>query len=111
MSGRMEFYPDFAEPDLLAITNRLRAACKVLAIAQPHDVERPLRRQHRAMTGAGVVGMAMGDHGTLYGAHRIDVEVARFAAEAGGNGGEEGLRTHDPYIGDASTMLSRYART
>src|SRR5690242_20173200 len=111
MSGRMEFYPDFAEPDLLAITNRLRAACKVLAIAQPHDVERLLRRQHRAMAGARMVGVAVRNHGALDRAHRIDVEVARFAAEAGGDGGEEVLRTHHPYIGEASTMLSRHART
>ena len=65
MASGMDFDGDVAKPQSLAIGNRLRGACEVLAIAQPHHVERFLRRQHRAMAGAGVVGMAMGDHGAL----------------------------------------------
>ncbi len=53
MAGRMEFYPDVAELQFLAIGDRLRRAGKILAIAQPHDVERFLRRQHRAMARRG----------------------------------------------------------
>jgi len=65
--GGMEFDPDVAEPQFLAIRNRLRTAGEVVAIAQPHHVERLLGGEHRAMAGTGVVGMAMGDHGALTG--------------------------------------------
>src|ERR1700743_3874166 len=58
------------------------------------------------MAGAGMVGMAMGDHRALDGAHGIDVEVARFAAEAGGDGSEQVLRTHDRHIGSRSAHSS-----
>ena len=74
MPGGMEFDVDVAEPDFLAIGDRLRGACEILAIAQPHHVERFLRRQHRAMAWAGVVGMAVGDYGALDGSNRIDME-------------------------------------
>src|SRR5262249_36583082 len=83
MAGGMKFDGDIAEPDLLAIADRLRRAGEVLAIAQSHDVERFLRRQHRAMAGTGVVGMAMRDHGPLDRADGINMEAARLAAEAG----------------------------
>ena len=48
--------------DGLAVADRLRRAGEVLAVAQPHQVERLLRGQHRAVAGAGMVGMAVGDH-------------------------------------------------
>jgi hypothetical protein len=38
------------------------------------------------VAGAGVVGMAVGDHGALDGAHRIDEEPARLAPQAVGKG-------------------------
>ena len=94
MAGRMEFHLDVAEPDLLAIGDRLRGAGKIVAIAQPHHVERLLRGQHRAVAGAGMVGMAVGDHGPLDRPHRIDMETARLAAQAGGSGHQDVLRTH-----------------
>ena len=85
---------DVAEPDLLAIADRLRRAGEILAIAQPHHVQRFLRRQHRAVAGAGMVGMAVGDHGALDRADRIDVEAAGLAAQAGSNWQQDVLRTH-----------------
>ncbi len=72
---------------------------EIVAIAQPHHVERLLRGQHRAMAGPGVVGMAVGDHGALDRPHRIDVKAARLAAQAGGDGHQDVLRTHLGYIG------------
>src|SRR6267378_7948240 len=38
--------------------------------------------------------MAVGDHGALDGAHRIDVEAARLAAQPRGDGHQDVLRTH-----------------
>ena len=51
------------------------------------------------MAGPGVVGMAVGDHGALDRPHRIDMEAAGLAAQAGGNGHQDVLRTHLGYIG------------
>ena len=69
-------------------------AGEILAIAQPHDVEGLRRRQHRAMAGPGVVGMAVGDHGALDRPHRIDMKAAGLAAQAGGHGHQDVLRAH-----------------
>ena len=75
--GQLASWPDGAEGDVqrhpLRVQHRDGArevdreapAGGRSAVAQPHHVERFLRRQHRAMAGAGVVGMAMGDHGPL----------------------------------------------
>ena len=90
----MELDRDVAEPELFAIGDGLGAAGEIVAIAQPHHVERLLRRQHRAMAGAGVVGMAVGDHGPLDRPHRIDVEAAGLAAQAGGDRHQDVLRAH-----------------
>ena len=99
MAGGMKFDRDVAEPDLLAIGDGLRTAGEIVAIAQPHHVERLLGGQHRAMAGPGVVGMAVGDHGALDRPHRIDMKAAGLAAQAGGNGHQDVLRTHLRYIG------------
>ena len=52
-------------PPSVDASRRSAIACvragEILAVAQPHQVERLLRRQHRAVAGARVVGMAMGD--------------------------------------------------
>ena len=104
MAGGMEFDRDVAEPDLFAIADRLRRAGEILAIAQPHDVERFLRRQHRAMAGAGMVGMAVRDHGALDGADRIDMEAARLAAQAGGDRHQDVLRSHFGHIGSGTVI-------
>ncbi len=110
MAGGMEFDGDVAEPELLAIGDRLRAARKIVAIAQPHHVERFLGGQHRAMAGAGVVGMAMGDHGPLDRPHRVDMETAGLAAKAGGDGHQDVLRAHFGYISRLGPIFSRHAR-
>jgi hypothetical protein len=78
----------------------------MIAIAQPHHVERFLRSQHRAMAGARVIGMAMGDHGALDGPDRIDMEAAGLAAKAGGNGHQDVLRTHLGYIGGVAAIFT-----
>jgi hypothetical protein len=51
------------------------------------------------MAGPGVVGMAMGNHGALDWPHRIDMEAARLAAQAGRLGCQDVLRAHVVYIG------------
>ena len=77
MAGRMEGDRDAVELDRLAEHRLLRRAGKIRAIAQRHDVERLARRQHRAMAGAGVVGMAVRDQRPRHRPHRIDEEIAR----------------------------------
>ena len=106
----MEFDFDVAEPDFLAVAHRLRARSKIVAIAQPHHVERFLRGEHRAMAGAGMVGMAVGNDGALDRADRVDMEAARLAAQAGGNGHQDVLRPHSVYIGRLAAMFSGRAR-
>ena len=106
----MEFDLDVAEFDFLAIRNRLHTAGKIVAIAQPHHVERLLRGQHRAVAGSGMVGMAMGDHSALDGPHRVDVEAAGLAAQAGSNWQQDVLRAHVANIGRLAAMFSRHAR-
>src|ERR1700738_5390219 len=46
----------------------------------------------------GMVGMAVGEHGPLHRPYRIDMKAARLAAEAGGDGHQDVLRTHLRYI-------------
>ena len=52
VAGWMERHGGAAELQGLAVAHRLRGAGEILAIAQPHDVQRFLRRQHRAVAGA-----------------------------------------------------------
>ncbi len=99
MARGMEFDFDVAEPDLFAVANSLRAAGKIVAIAQPHHVERFLRGEYGAMAGPGVVGMAVRDHRPLDRPHRVDMEAARLAAEAGSSGDQDVVWAHLGYIG------------
>src|SRR6478672_13384273 len=46
------------------------------------------------MARPGVIGMAMRDYGALHRAHRVDMEAARLASQAGGNGHQDVLRAH-----------------
>src|SRR5216684_2740270 len=98
MACGMKLDRDVADLYLFAIGDGLRAARKIVAVAQPHHVERFLGGQHRAMARSSMVGMAVGDHGALDGPHRIDVETAGLAAQSGGNGYQDVLRTHPGYI-------------
>jgi len=54
-----------------------------------------------------MVGMTMGNHGPLDRADRVDMEAAGLAAEAGGSGDQDVLRTHAFYIGGPAAMFSR----
>ena len=110
MACRVEFDGDVVEPDLLAVAKRLGAAGEIVAVTQPHHVERLLGRQHRAVTGPGVIGMAVGDHGALHGPYRIDMKGAPLAAQAGGDRHQDVLRTHSSYIGGLTPIFSCHAR-
>ena len=81
MPGRMQGHVDAAEPQGLAIGQSLRRAGEVLAHAKPHDIQRLLCRQHRAMAGARVIGMAVGDDGARDRTRRIDMEIAGRATK------------------------------
>src|SRR5690606_9462763 len=50
-------------------------------IADGHNLKSLPRRQYRAMTGARMVGMAMGDQGPLDRPQRIKVKIPRRAVE------------------------------
>ncbi len=83
MAGGMQRDVDAAEAKGLAIGQRPAViAGEILAVAQAHDGQRLARRQHRAMAGAGVIGMAVGDHGAGHRPHRIDEEIARRAIKS-----------------------------
>jgi hypothetical protein len=56
---------DAAELHAFAIGDRLRRAGEIVAVAQPHHVERLWRGQHRAMAGARMVGMGVRDQRAL----------------------------------------------
>jgi len=53
-----------------------------------------------------MVGMAVGDHGALHGADRIDMKAAGLAAKAGGDGHQDVLRTHVGYIGGVAAFFT-----
>ncbi len=106
MACGMKFDGDVAESYRFAIANGLRRAGEMVAVTQPHHVERLLRRQHRAMARPRVVGMAVGNDGALDRPHRIDMEAAGFAAQAGGDGHQDVLRTHFGYIGRAAAIFT-----
>ena len=94
MAGGMERHFGAAEFDALAIGRRLRRAGEILAVAQPHQVERLLRRQHRAMAGAGMVGMGVRDQRPLDRPRRVDMEGAKLAADAGRRRHQYVFRSH-----------------
>ena len=98
MAGGMEGDARAVEPYGLAIGDRLRRAGEILAVAQPHQIERLLRRQHRAVTGARVVGMTVRDEGLVDRSRRIDMEAAELAAHAGRRRHEDVFGTHGPEI-------------
>ena len=66
----------------LAEVRRLRRAGEILAVAQRHDVERLAGRQHRAVAGARMVGMAVRDQRAGDRPDRVDEEIAGRAVEA-----------------------------
>ena len=62
------------------------------------------------MAGAGMVGMAVGDHGPLDRADRVDVEGAGLAAQAVSSWQQDVLRTHVRHIGAATVIRQRLLR-
>ncbi len=96
MAGGVEGGLDPVEVDGFAIFDGLGAPGEIIAIAQPHDVERLLRGQDGAMAGAGMVRMAMGDECLVHRPRRVDVELAALAAHAGRGGQEDVFGTHKP---------------
>ena len=77
MPRRVETHLSVTYRDRVACADRLGGAAKRLAVAHRHDAQRLWRREHAAVAGAGVVGMAMSDEGAGDRAHGIDKEIAR----------------------------------
>ena len=94
VAGRMEGHARAVERQRLAVADRLRAAGEILAVAQPHEVERFLRREHGAVAGPRVVGMAVGDERLLHRPGRVDVKAAELAAHARWRREEDVFRPH-----------------
>ena len=94
MAGRMTAHCHAIERDTLAVSDRLRAARKVFAIAERHDGERFRRRQHMAVAGAGMIGMAMRNDGLVHGPRRVDMKAGALAAHAGRCGRQEIFGPH-----------------
>ena len=109
MTGGMERDFGAAEIDAFAIADRLRSSGETLAVAQPHQVEGLLRRQHRAMAGAGMVGVGMGDQRPLDRPGRVDVEGAELAAYAGRRRRQDVFGPHRHQISSRRHCGSRMA--
>ena len=105
MAGRVERDFRAAEAHAFAVADRLDRPGKVFAVAQPHEIERLLRRQHRAMAGARMVGMAVRDQRPFDRPGRVDVEVAELAAYARGRKRENVFSTHRCQI--CCSLMSR----
>jgi hypothetical protein len=54
-----------------------------------------------------MIRMAVGNDRAFDRADRVDMEAARLAAEAGGNGHQDVVRAHAFYIGGHAAMFSR----
>src|SRR4029079_7603910 len=94
MTGRMERHLGAAERERLTGLCSLRGTGEIVAVAQPHQVESLLRRQHRAVAGPRVVGMAVGHHGLVNRTRRIDMETAGLAAHTGRGRRQKLFRPH-----------------
>ena len=92
MAGRMERHRRAAERQRLAVARRLRRAGEILAVAQPHQVERLLRRQHRAVARPRMVGMAVRDHGLVDRPRRVDDKSRRACSTRRTASAPAGLR-------------------
>jgi hypothetical protein len=94
MAGGMETGDDAVHLHPLAECHCLLAAAEILTVTDAHDIQRLARGQHRAMAGAGVIGMAMGDERPRHRAHGIDIKIARRTIETLGRGIQELFRLH-----------------
>src|SRR5689334_1186872 len=82
VAGGMETHARAVKFQLLSVPYGLRAAGKILAIAQAHDVECFLGRQNGTMASSRVVGVAVRDKGFVDRTGWIDMEAARLATNA-----------------------------
>ena len=94
VAGGVKRHSRAAEIDAFAVADRLARTGKILAVAQPHEIEGFLRRQHGAVAGAGMVGMRVRDQRPLDRPRRIDMKRADFAAYAGRRRRQDVFRTH-----------------
>ena len=81
MAGRRQPHIDPVAAHRLAIGHRLHRPGEVRAIAFGHDVQRRGRGDDRAVPGARVIGVAMGDHRPRDRLGGVDIEVPRRAVE------------------------------
>ncbi len=107
MSGRDQAHLDPVAGDSLAIFQRLAMPAEVRAIARLHDRQGLGRGHHRAVAGAGVVGVAVGDDRPLHRPHGIDEEVSGGAVEPLRPGAEYRFRLDHVLAFDASGDLPR----
>ena len=63
---------------------------EIVAVARRHDLQRLGGGQHRAMPGARVVAVTVGDQRARHRPRRVDMEIARRTIEAGRRRGEQG---------------------
>ena len=98
MARGMKGHLGATDADGLAIRDDLRAPGEALAETQPHDIEGLLRGEHGAMTGAGVIGMAVRDHRLRDRTRWVDMKVADLAAETVRRRQQDLLRLHGAEI-------------
>ena len=85
---------DTADLHRLAIGERLHAAGRLRPDPRAHDRQRLRRRQHMAMAAAGMVRVAVGDHGPVDAARGVDVEATGLDQEPGRRRPQPAFRMH-----------------
>ena len=79
---RLQPYAHIVDAHRLAPAQRLlRLPCPPLAEPDPHQRQRVRACQHGAMARTRVIGMRMGDHGTIHRPGRINKEAAGLAPQ------------------------------
>ena len=102
VAGRMQRNRDPTDLPSLAEWQLVPAAGCVLAIARLHDGDRVGCREHRAVTGPRVIGVAVRDYGAHLRARGIDVDVDGRDAQVTR---EEGLgHGHECNVPDAAAV-------
>ena len=81
MTGGRQAHLDAVAVHPLAVVESFGAAGELDAVAHCHDVQCRGRGQHHPVARAGVVGVAVSDHGAIHRPDRVDVEIAWRAVE------------------------------
>src|SRR5207248_5579296 len=97
--GRVKAHRYAVDGEPRAVGNRLRGSGEILAVAQPHQIQRLGGREHAMMSRPGMVGMRMGDERTVDRPQRIDIKSAGTTTKPGGRAYQQLFRTHGRYIG------------